>query len=455
MGLTTFSTGLSGLATNSQGLNVIGNNLANLNTVGYKSSNISFTDVLGQTFNTVGTAKSGNTMTIGLGAQVGAVRQVFNQGSVQTTNNPLDVAIQGKGFLVVKDPSGGQFYTRAGNMHLDADGHLVSENGSQIQGYIRNAATGKIDTNLGVNSIKMPSGLDSPVTTTEFELAMNLDANSPTATQFNTNIQIYDSLGKPHLATLTLEKEISSGATPATKWRFDVTIPENETAGQASSTNKLSLITGTTQTGSPTAGTLLFDSAGKMTSAWLGADPATPPALANITIPGSGVTLPSMANGAALGSAMNFKLLNSITGLPNVSGFASPSEVTASSQNGAAAGSLNNLAIQSDGTLSAVFSNGNTVDVAQLVLAQFSNQDGLLSQGGGFYSESTASGASFFGIPGEGGRGHLTSGALEQSNVDLATELTKIITFQRGYQANAKIITLTDQIMQDTMNIRQ
>ena len=107
------------------------------------------------------------------------------------------------------------------------------------------------------------------------------------------------------------------------------------------------------------------------------------------------------------------------------------------------------------GTLSAVFSNGNTVHVAQLVLAQFSNQDGLLSQGGGLYSQTTASGASFFGTPGEGGRGHLTSGALEQSNVDLATELTKIITFQRGYQANAKIITLTDQIMQETINIRQ
>src|SRR2546426_8404578 len=256
MGLTTFSTGLSGLATNSQGLNVIGNNLANLNTVGYKSSNISFTDVLGQTFNTVGTAKSGNTMTIGLGAQVGAVRQVFSQGSVQTTNNALDVAIQGKGFLVAKDASGAQFYTRAGNMHLDADGNLVTEDGSKMQGYIRNTTTGKIDTNLGVNSIKMPSGLDNPITTSEFEEAMKLDANAASGAQFNTNIQIYDSLGKPHIATLTLEKNISGGATPVTKWRFDVTIPEDEVAGQAGSTNKLSLITGTVLAGSPTAGTL-------------------------------------------------------------------------------------------------------------------------------------------------------------------------------------------------------
>src|SRR3990170_3959524 len=118
MGLTTFSTGLSGLTTSSQGLNVIGNNLANLNTVGFKASNISFTDVLGQTFATAGTDKSGNIAHVGLGAQVGSVRQVFTQGSVQATNNPLDVMIQGKGFLVVKNGSG-QSYTRAGNLHLD------------------------------------------------------------------------------------------------------------------------------------------------------------------------------------------------------------------------------------------------------------------------------------------------------------------------------------------------
>src|SRR5207253_5029302 len=171
MGLTTFSTGLSGLATNSQALNVVGNNLANLNTVGYKSSDISFTDILGQTFSTPGTAKSGNTMEIGLGAQVGAVRQLFTQGSLQTTNNPLDVAIQGKGFLVVRNGNG-QFYTRAGNLHVDADGNLVTEAGSNVQGYVRNPTTGLIDSNLGLASIKITSGLDKPVTTSQFEIAM-------------------------------------------------------------------------------------------------------------------------------------------------------------------------------------------------------------------------------------------------------------------------------------------
>lgn len=454
MGLTTFSTGLSGLATNSQGLNVIGNNLANLNSVGFKMSNISFTDVLGQVSSTNGTLKSGTSMHIGRGAQVSGVRANFSQGSIQTTNNALDVAIQGKGFLVVDD-NGKRLYTRAGNMHLDADGKVVTENGRAVQGYTRNPATGAIDPNLGLKEIRMPTSVESPVATSSFELAMNLDANAPAGTQFSSPIQVYDTLGKPHMATLNMEKDIVGGATPISRWRFDITIPNNEVAGvAASNTQKFSLITGTVAGASPSAGTLVFDGAGKMTSAYLGADPATLPALTDLQIPGSGVTMPQMANGASLSATgLTWKLLDA-NAAPTISGYASASEVTASTQNGNGAGTLNNLTVQSDGTVSAYFSNGKTVDVARLALAQFSNADGLMAQDGGFFAETTASGSGFIGAPGEGGRGRLASGALEQSNVDLATELTKIITFQRGYQANARIITLTDQIMQETVNLR-
>ena len=143
MSLTTFSTGLSGLYTASEALNVVGNNLANLNTAGYKSSNISFSDVLGEQFSTPGTAASGNTASVGLGAQVSSVRANFSQGSLQTTNNPLDVAIQGSGFLVVNNAQG-QSYTRAGNLQLDANGNLVNQAGANVQGYLQNPATGQI-----------------------------------------------------------------------------------------------------------------------------------------------------------------------------------------------------------------------------------------------------------------------------------------------------------------------
>jgi len=454
MGLTTFSTALSGLSTNSQGLNVVGNNLANLNTVGFKTSAISFVDVLGQTFSTGGTSTSGNVMSIGLGAQVSSVRQSMSQGTIQSTNNPLDVAIQGKGFLVVKNANG-QFYTRAGNLHLDANGFVVTDNGSFVQGNTRNPATGKVDANLGLNSIHMPSGIDSPFKTSLFEMAMNLDANAPDGTQFKTSIQIFDSLGNAHVATVTLEKEITTGSTPSTKWRFDITIPNKEIAGVASTnTETFSLIKGATVTGSPSAGALQFDNTGKLTSAWIGADPSTPPALADITFPGSSVTLPAMANGALLSPTMTWKLLADPS-TPDITGFASPSQVSASTQDGGGAGSLSNFSIGPDGMISAIFSNGKVAQIAQLVLANFSNVDGLLSQGGNFYSESNASGAAVFGVAGEGGRGALLSSALEQSNVDLAAELTKIITFQRGYQANARMVTVTDQIMQETMNMRQ
>ena len=451
MGLTTFSTGLSGLETNSQGLNVIGNNLANLNTVGFKASTISFSDLLGQNLNT---AIPGKADAIGFGAQVQSIRPHFTQGSVQTTNNPLDVAIQGKGFLVVRN-SNGQFYTRAGNLHMDADGNLVTESGSNVQGYVRNPTNGLIDSNLGLASIKIASGLDKPVTTSQFEIAMNLDANAANASQYTTPLQVYDSLGKAHVATVTLQKEISGGATPVTKWRFDITIPNKEVAGVPSTdTNQRSLITGAVATVPPTAGALLFDNSGNLTSAWVGADPATPPALANLQIVKTGVTLPAMTSGATLSPTITWNLLGA-NGTPNITGWGSPSDVTASTQNGAAAGTLANLSIQGDGTISAVFSNGKTADVAQIVLAQFGNVDGLVSEGDGLYTQTPDSGASFIGVADEGGRGRLTNGALESSNVDLATELTRIITFQRGYQANAKIITVTDQIMQETMNLKQ
>src|SRR5688572_8923198 len=153
MSLTTFSTGLSGLATNSQGLNVVGNNIANLNTVGFKSSSISFTDVLGQVSGT-----ASGTMHVGLGAQVGSVSGNYSAGSAQTTNRPLDVAITGKGFLVVSD-QGSRAYTRNGSLHVTSEGNLVSENGAQVQGYVRNAATGLIDTNQGLTDITLPSGV--------------------------------------------------------------------------------------------------------------------------------------------------------------------------------------------------------------------------------------------------------------------------------------------------------
>jgi flagellar hook protein FlgE len=432
MGMNTFATGLSGLNTNGQGLNVVGNNLANLNTVGFKSSNISFSEVIGR-----------------LGAQVSGIHNTFGQGGVQTSSNPLDVAIQGRGFLVQSN-NGNRFYTRAGSLHLDGNGFLVGENNFNIQGYMRNPQTGVVDQNLGIGNIQAPTGLMPPVATTQFELGMNLDANAATGTKFSATVQLYDSQGKGHMATLSMQKDVS-GTPPVSRWRYDLTIPENEVAGASpTSTARFSLLTGAVAVTPPAAGALVFDNAGALIASYVGPDPSTLPALADLGIPPSGVTLPALANGAAL-SPTTWKLAGGTAA--GITGFASPSEMHIVNQNGYAPGSMSSISVQPDGMLSAAFSNGLTMNVGQIVLAQFANLEGLKAEGGGLYTENATSGVSRVGIPGDSSLGTLLGGALEQSNVDMASELTKIITFQRGYQANAKTITVTDQIMQETLNL--
>jgi flagellar hook protein FlgE len=445
MGLNTFSTALSGLDSSTMGLNVVGNNLANLNTVGFKESDISFSEVLGQQFSTPG----GNMNSIGMGSQVQAVRAQFSQGGVQTSNNPLDVAIQGSGMLVLND-NGTRLFTRAGNMHLDSNGNLVSGGGANVEGFQLDPTTGLINKSGGVSDIVVPNNLVSPTATTQFDLGMNLDASAATGSTFSTTVQVFDSNGTAHNATLSMVKDITGGATPVTRWRFDLTIPANQLAGALpTAPGQLSLLTGAAATASPAAGALVFNGNGVLTSAYLGADPAVNPPLANLTVPAG----PALGNGGTL-SPITWNLV-SASGTPNVSGFASTSAVTSSSQNGSVAGTLSSLSIQSNGILSAVFNNGRTVDIAQLVLAQFSDFNGLTPQGNGLFTESSASGTARIGAPEDAGQGKLMSGSLELSNVDLATELTKIITFQRGYQANAKLITTADQIMQETLNIKQ
>lgn len=448
MSLNTFTTALSGLNANSQGLSVVGNNIANLNTVGFKESNISFTDVLDQEY--ASGVPGSSSVNLGLGTQVQSVRANFGGGSIQTTNNPLDVAIQGKGFLVLNN-NGESFYTRAGNLHLDANNNLVADNGMSVQGYVRDPQTGQVNPNLGLQDIQLPTGVENPVPTTQFGVTMNLDGSAASGTQFTTSVELVDSTGVSHVATLSMEKQISNANPPVTTWNFDLTIPAKDTAGGAA-TGDISLLTGQAAATPPAAGTLVFDNTGALTSAYIGAAPAQP-ALANLTVPPQGVTLPAMKNGGVL-STGTWNLLSS-TGTPTITGYASASNVTANSQNGVPSGSLTNVSVLSDGTIAAVFTNGKTINFAQLALADFGNVDGLNNAGGGLYQESPLSGSSFVGAPGAGGRGSLVGGALEQSNVDLATELTKILTYQRGYQANAKVITTTDQIEQTTLQMIQ
>ncbi len=449
MSFTTFSTALSGLSTNTQGLNVVGNNLANINTVAYKSTNISFQDVLGE----VVTGADGTGSNVGLGAQVGRVASVFTQGGLETTNSPTDVAIQGTGFFVVSDGTA-QLYTRAGNFHVDAEGTLVTPTGHKVQGYVRDPVTGLINTNGALADIKVPSNTGNSNATSEFELALNLDAGAAVGATFTTSTPIYDTLGQSHVATVDFVKSAVT-ATSAT-WTFDITIPESDLTGiPATSTNRYSLITGAVATTPPAAGSLVFDSNGRLTSVYTGAAPATLPPVADLTVPPAAVTIPSFSNSATLNPAgMSWKLIAD-SGDFNATGFATASNVTFSHQDGVPPGDMNSLSVKPDGTVAGLFSNGLTLDVAKMALAHFNNANGLTPQGNGLFAESTAAGSLLLGTPGQGGRGRLVGGALELSNVDLAAEFTKIITYQRGYQANARMISTTDEILQETMNLKR
>ncbi len=452
MGFNTFSTALSGLSTNTQGLNVVGNNLANINTVGYKATSISFMEVLGQKVSAGGTAKSSSSGHVGLGATVGNISGNFTQGGVETTNNPTDVAIQGSGFFVVSDGAG-TFYTRGGNFHTDADGNLVTATGHFVQGYIKNATSGVIDENSNPVNVKIPSTTGNSSPTETVELAFNLDGSSAVGDTFSTTFQTYDTLGAPHLATISFVKSATSAT--ETRWKFDVTVPHKDMTGIAStSTDNFSLLTGAIATTPITAGGLVFDSNGKLKSSYIGTEPATLPAAANLKVPPTGITIPSFGNSATLSSnGMTWKLI-SASGAPNATGLAAVNNVTFNTQDGVPPGDMNSLLIQGDGSLAGVFSNGLTVVVAKIALAQFNNENGLSVQGSGLFTESAASGSVILGTPGQGGRGRLVGGSLELFNVDLAAEFTKIITFQRGYQANARMLTTTDQILQETMNLR-
>jgi flagellar hook protein FlgE len=329
---------------------------------------------------------------------------------------------------VLSSPQGGQSYTRAGNFSFDASGRLVTPDGMFVQGFTQtDATTGKIVTTGAPTAITVPPGvLRAPTATTTFKTLSNLDAAAATDTTFTASVQIYDALGDSHVATITYKKAAGAGA-----WGYTVTVPGDE-------------ITGGTA-GTPftigTAGTVAFDADGKLTSV-NGAAPAD-----------VAFTTPTWTNGAAA-SKWSWDLVDD-NKVPALTGFASASATSSINQNGSAAGMIESINIASDGTIVATFGAGQTVAVGQLALANFNNPKGLVKMGSTRFSESQAAGIPNVGVAGTGGRGTLTGSALEQSNVDIATEFTQMILAQRGYQANSKTITVSDEILVDTLALKR
>jgi len=421
MAVGSFSAGLSGLSANSTYLSVIGNNLANINTVGFKGSTVNFVDLVSQTV----ASTSANPAQVGLGVMTGSISPVFSQGAAQTSRETTNAAIQGNGFFLVQTPLG-PAYTRDGSFSFNADGKLVTADNMAVQGWTSvDPATGKVSTTGTFGDITVPPGvLRAPVATSSFRTLINLDANAQVGDSFTTGVQVYDALGTSHVLAVSYTN-LAPG-----NWSYRVEVAGDEVVG------------GTPGTPFPIAnGTLQFDALGKLQS-FNGGAPAD-----------LAITTPVWSNGAAA-SSMTWDLVDA-NNASSLTGYDAPSATASKTQNGSSAGMVDNISILPDGTIQATFGAGQTVAVAKLALVTFNNPKGLIKLGANRFSGSEAAGLPNVGEANTGGRGTVIGSALEQSNVDIAQEFTQMILAQRGYQANAKTITVSDELLADTLAIKR
>ena len=391
----------------------ITNNVANVDTPGYKRAQSMFSDLF---YQTIGSSGSGDPIQVGAGTKVGVVDTNFTPGSTDSTGVDTNVAIGGDGFFVVQDNNGVNSYTRAGNFSKSTDGYLVTADGKQVLGFP--AVNGAISQLQGLSPLLVGSGTVSPPNaTTKVEMTANLDSRTALNDPYSTPVTVYDTLGQGHVLTFQFTK------TAANAWGYQITIPGADVGAATPQVVK--------------TGAMTFDSSGNLTT------PAADVA---------GITVTNLADSAA---DINFTWQLYQNGAGMISQVASASSPSSANQDGFGAGSLQSFAIGSDGVIEGTFSNGKTATLGQLALANFANTQGLMRTGGNNYAPTLASGAATIGAPGTGGRGSVTGGALELSNVDIATEFANLIQAQRAFEANARTVTTFDQITQDTINLKQ
>lgn len=421
---------VSGIDANQTYLDVLGNNIANSNTTAYKAQGVGFTDLLASQIAgaSAPTATSGgiNPMSIGAGVEVGSVTQDLSQGAVQQTNVPSDVAIQGSGYLMAS-LAGSTYFTRNGQLSLDANGDLTAPNGALIQGW-QASASGTINNNAPTTAITIPTSSTLPATaTTAITLGGNLPAGSSSPVSFTYNA--YDSLGTVVPITFTFTP--ASGSTNT--WDIAATVPN----GSGSPANLLS-------TSSPPQVTFTSGQVSAITG-------ATKNSNGSYSLPVTAMP-PNPPYQFAAGAILNFDFpAPSANGA--VTQFTGNPTLTATNQNGHAAGSLQSYAIGANGTITGSYSNGQSQTIGQMALATFANPSGLSDLGNLMYQATSNSGQAVIGAPGTGQAGTLVGGALEASNVNLSQDLTDLIVAQESYQANTKVISTTDTTMQALMQV--
>jgi len=403
-----FQTGLSGLNASSRSLDVIGNNIANANTTGMKSSRTEFGDLVASSLGAAGGSSGA-----GIGVAVEAIAQQFTQGNINTTGNSLDVAINGGGFFQLTQNDGSLAYTRDGSFKLDKDGYIITNTGANLMGYPTDTAGKATSTTAG--KLQLPT--TAPIAakqTTAITAEFNLDARAVIATSvtpntprttYGTSLTAYDSQGVATPVNLYFSK-----VTPATAGTDEWAVYDS--------------------TSGASVGSLVFDATGKLTSSTVGSLTVTPAAPS--IVPAFPVTV-DFSSVTEYGSAFTVSNLT---------------------QDGYASGDLTGISIGADGLVTTRYSNGQTQYKGQIALTDFRNVQGLQPLGNNAWAATYSSGDPVTGAPGEGRFGGLRAGALEESNVDLTSELVNMMTAQRAYQANAQTIKTQDQIMSTLVNLR-
>jgi len=402
--------GISGLRSHQTMMDVTGNNISNVNTVGFKSSSTVFQDTLSQLVQAAGAPQGDqggtNPAQVGLGVRVAGITTNFTQGAAQLTGRSTDLMINGDGFFVV-DGGGEQMYTRAGSFNFDGSGKLVTVDGSALQGWTADG-NGDIDLNGAVGDIRLPTGTQmAPKATSTAKLSGNFAADAADGATVNTTITVFNDLGVARDVALLFTKTGSTWAP---------SVPGTPPP-----------------TGVAVTGSITFGADGKLQPT----APSTTEASLTLTVDGEAIQV--VGTTAAL------------------TGFAGDGVSTAklSDGNGYAPGTLQSFTLGPDGTLTGVFSNELRQDLGRVAMANFANPAGLEKAGQSQYRVTGNSGDPQVGTAGTNGRGTLTGGALEMSNVDLSQEFTNLIVAQRGFQSNSRVITTSDELLQELVNLKR
>ena len=406
--------GRAGIQSHGTGISVLADNIANANTTGFKYSRADFADLV------AGNLSGGSSLVPGSGSQVNSITPVLTQGTFEFTGRGLDAAIDGQGYLVVQDATGGsRYFTRAGNLQIDTEGNLLNQNGYQVLGFpasgagglealnVNNRATGSVDTagvTIGGNVDASSATDNSAIVETSFS-ALNDRA------EFSTFLDVFDSLGGQH--TVTVYFFHTTGNTWVTRGYVDA----DDVGGTAGTPSRIF------------DKTLTFDSSGQRTA----------------VVPPDATATPAWDNGSAAGNIeFNFDPFTQ---------FASSSSISNISQDGTGTGNVVGFQIEENGNVFAQLDNGQTATIGIVALAAFANPEGLRRVGGSLYSETTAAGEPVIGRPNTGNFGSIESGALELSNADIASDFIKLISLQRGFQGSSRIITNINDLLNEIVNL--